>query len=165
MTRYPLVIGVVLLSLLAVACRGEEKTPGPAETGTPEGGFFGLPTPAGTPIISDSQFEFPARGYSVSIPAGWSAQASYVLRPDEAIDAFFSPTPDEGVQPSITLSCETVEAGTPLEAYAEEKVASAAETAGQEPQVSEGQVAGLDAQVVDYSLNGAAPTLDRTDIG
>jgi len=165
MTRYWLVLLVPALALAALACQGEngdedsiETTP--ASQATP----LTLPTPAGTPIISDSQFEFPDRGYSVRIPDGWSSDANFFGTPSSSIDAFFAPSEEAEVKPNITVTCEAIEEGTALDAYFEPKRELVKELTGAEPEVRETQVDGREAFIAEYSPIEGPPKVDRTDI-
>ena len=165
MMRYWLALLVVALALAAVACQGENGDEDGIEA-TPESQAtpLTLPTPAGTPIISDSQFEFPDRGYSVRIPDGWSPDANFFGTPFSNIDAFFAPSEEAGVKPNITVTCEVIEEGTALDAYFEPKRELVKELTGTEAGVRQTQVDGREAFIAEYSPTKEPPKVDRTDI-
>lgn len=158
MMRYWLALLVVALALAAVACQGENGH----EDGT-EATPLALPTPAGTPIISDSQFESPGR-YSARIPDGWSADPNFLGTPFSNTDAFFAPSEEAGVKPNITVTCEAIEEGTALEAYFEPKRELVKELTGTEAGVRQTQVDGREAFIAEYSPTKEPPKVDKTDI-
>lgn len=159
MTRYWLALLVPALALAALACQGENGDEDSIEA-TP----LILPTPAGTPIISDSQFEFPDRGYSVRIPDGWSADANFFRTASSSVDAFFAPSEEAEVKPNITVTCEAIEEGTALDVYLEPKRELVKELTGAEPEVRETQVDGRKAFIAEYSPIKGPPKVDRTDV-
>jgi hypothetical protein len=164
MTRWLLVLEVVVLMAAAVSCGGGAKEATPtAEEPSP----LARPTLApieGTPTITDNRYEFPALGYSVSFPQGWTARPSALRTSTRNIDVFFAPA-EEGaaVQPNIAVTCESPLEGTPLDGYVEEKRQIVTQVSGKEPVTERRKVSGLDAVVLVYTPGKNPPLLDKTE--
>ena len=160
MKPYLLALAVAALALAALAC--EEEGGGVEQAPTPSS--RAVPTPAGTPIITDSQFDFPAKGYRVRIPEGWTPRPNFFLSLDLSTDGFFGPSADGGVQPNIAVTCESVTRGTTLDQYVAGKVNLVQGLSGKSLEPQPRQVAGGGAFVLEYSPQGTPPAVDRTDV-
>jgi len=151
--RYSIVLGLLAVALLAASCGNDEEGPKV------------LPTlPPGTPAITDSHFDFPARGYSVEIPDGWTPDANYISGPEFATDAFFAPQAVGEVKPNISVTCAVVEAGITTDNYAQGKLELIRGLAKSEPNVSSRQVAGLSALAVEYQPQVSGVEVEKIDI-
>jgi len=152
--------------LLTVACQGEGDQPTNEVAATPLATSLALPTAAGDPTITDSQFDFPAKGYSVRIPEGWSPKPNITGTAALTVDAFFSPSEEEeaGVQPNISVMCEAIMEETSLDAYFEGKRDLMRRITGAEPEVAEIEVSGQQAFAMEYSRTMNEPLADYTDV-
>lgn len=168
-TRAPvgLLAAVTALATLLAACGGGGENPPPG--GTPTGMPMGTPTvaalPAGTPVISDNRFEYPARGYGVEIPEGWEADADYISGPGLATDVFFAPEPEQGgVKASISVTLQSIEAGLTAESYSDQRLELIRQLSQDEPRLSQREVGGVEATVVEYSPRTADVSVEKTDV-
>ncbi|MGB6895333.1 MAG: hypothetical protein WBF37_05245 [Dehalococcoidia bacterium] len=163
MMRYWLA-SILGLCLLTVACQGEDGEPANGGAVTPLPTSLALPTAAGTPIITDSQFDFPDKGYSVRIPDGWSPRPNLVGTAALTVDGFFSPSEEAGIQPNISVVCEAILEGTTLEAYFESKRDLVKRVTGAEPEVIRTEVSGQQAFAMEYTPTKREPLADRRDV-
>jgi hypothetical protein len=172
-TRAPigLLAAITALATLLAACGGggENPTPGGTPTGTPMATPVGTPTvtalPAGTPVISGNRFEYPARGYGVEIPEGWEADANYISGPGLAVDAFFPPEPEQGgVKANISVTVQSIEAGLTAASYLDQRLELIRQLSQDEPRVSQREVGGVEATVVEYSPRTANVSVEKTDV-
>jgi hypothetical protein len=95
-----------------------------------------------TPVITDSQFEFPDKGYSVRFPEGWTPVANFLPGPDFSVDAFFAPEEVNGLQPNIAVNCERLQEGMGLDEYFDAKVNVVKQVIRVEPEVGSREVDG-----------------------
>jgi hypothetical protein len=154
---------LAILATLLAACGGggEQPTPAATQVATPTVTVL----PSGTPIITDNQFEYPARGYGVEIPEGWEVDSDYLTGPDYAIDAFFAPEPEEaGAKASIAVTREKPEANLTAESYLNGKMEVIRELAQGEPRLSEREVGGVKATVVEYQPTTKDVQVEKTDV-
>ena len=175
MYRHALAVLFVALSPTAVGCGKEaEKVAG---TPTPRPTFSiplatVVPVPQGTATITDSLFEYPAKGYTARIPAGWTAAANFYGARNTSADAFFGPKGEEEIQPNISVSCEPPPPGVTAQAFAEGKLTVLRGTLGPGVPVAllPVRVAGLEGFLIAFSrepgqVQGEArPGYDRTDV-
>jgi hypothetical protein len=105
-------------------------------------------------------------GYSVQIPEGWNAHPNFLPGPGFSIDAFFAPDVVEGVQPSISVTCDQVAEGTALtlKEYSDAKLQVARGVAQVEPDVSSGEVSGQEAVVARYKREKLESPLEKTEV-
>ncbi len=158
---------VLVFCLLAVGCQGngDEPTNELMET-TPMPASLALPTPEADPTITDSQFDFPAKGYSVRIPEGWTALPNITGTAALTVDAFFSPPEEQqgDVQPNISVMCEATVEGTTVKAYFEGKRDLMHRVTGVEPEVTETEVSGQPAYAMQYHRELQEPRADYSDV-
>jgi hypothetical protein len=158
-----LLAAIAALAVLLAACGGGGEQPTPAET--PVATSTATVLPSGTPIITDNQFEYPARGYGVEIPEGWEVDSDYLTGPNYSIDAFFAPGPEEaGAKASIAVTREKPEENLTAESYLNGKMELIRELAQGEPQVSEREVGGVKATVVEYEPTTKDVQVEKTDV-
>jgi hypothetical protein len=162
--RYWQVVVLAVVSFAVSACGGggEEGAATPSVTPGARLTPFVLGTPASTPIITDGKFEFPARGYAVTMPSGWSAHPNLSPGAGLSADGFLAPTEVEGVQPNISVSCESAVAGMSLEDYSKAKLGLVESVSGARPDARSTKVAGQDALEADYSVEDKPPAVDKT---
>jgi len=160
------VVAIAILSLAAIACQGEQVSDrGTLEAEmTPSGSPVGPGLVEGTPIITDSLFQFPAKGYSVVIPDGWSPRPNVRVMSNVSIDAFFSPSQEAGFQPNIAVTREAIDPGTTLESYFQAKMDVVEGVTGTRPEGRVTQVAGQEAYVAEYTPTKDSPWPDKTDV-
>ena len=158
-----LLAAITALATLLAACGGGGEHPTPA--GTPVATPTVTALPLGTPVITGNQFEYPARGYGVEIPEGWEVDSDYLTGPDYAIDAFFAPEPEEaGAKASIAVTREKPEPDLTAESYLNAKMEVIRELAQGEPRLSEREVGGVKATVVEYEPTTADVHVEKTDV-
>jgi hypothetical protein len=104
-------------------------------------------------------------GYGVQIPEGWNAHPNFLPGPGFSVDAFFAPDVVEGVQPSISVTCNQIPEGTALtlKEYSDAKLQVARGVAQLEPDVSSGEVGGQEAVVARYKREKTEPALEMTE--
>lgn len=151
--RYSSVLGLLAVAFLAASCGNGEEGPKVLPTLRP-----------GTPAITDSHFDFPARGYGVEIPNGWTPDANYISGAEFATDAFFAPEAVDGVKPNISVTCLVVETGTTTDDYGQKKLELVRGLAKGEPNVSSSQIAGLSALAVEYQPRVSDVEVEKIDI-
>jgi hypothetical protein len=93
----------------AVACGGDDGGDN-GDDGTPSTGVTETPipgvTPFPTPQIVDGVVTSPAKGYSATIPAGWSSRINLIQTLGSSADVFIGPlAPGANAQPNIVLNC------------------------------------------------------------
>jgi hypothetical protein len=157
MTRYSLLALLAFLSVALAACGGDGE-----EAGQPTTAAQG--TPMSTPIISDSQFEFPDKGYSVRFPEGWTPVANFLPGPDFSIDAFFAPEEVNGLQPNIAVNCERLPEGMKLDEYFDAKVDVVKQVIRVEPEVGSREVGGEDAKFYRFARQDTDPPIEKTEV-
>ena len=162
-------------TVLLAACGGDNEappSPSPAATtapaatpeGTPLSRLPGLPTPATTPVISGSLFEYPERGYSVRFPEGWTPEPNLLAQPEIATDVFFGPQEGE-VRPNISVTCQPLPEGTTTEKYFEDKMALVDGQAGSKVEAQPAEVSGVEARRAVYSLSAqGSPTIEKVEV-
>jgi hypothetical protein len=159
------ILGVTALG--AVACNGGgTEAPTPEATlpsRTPSGTAIAAPFP--TPIITDNLLEYPAKGYSVRFPEGWSVDANVVAFGGLTADAFFAPEEIAGVQPNMSVTQEELTGSVSQDTYLNTRL-ELVERLGardiQEPVTR--TVSGVEASLVTYSLTADSTALVRTDV-
>lgn len=158
MTRNLLLGLLAFLSVTIAACGG-----GGEEAGQPTSAAQG--TPMRTPVISDNQFEFLDKGYSVRFPEGWTPVANFLPGPDFSVDAFFSPEKVGGLQPNIAVNCERIERGTDLDAYFDAKVDVVKQvTKAELTEVGSREVDGREAKFYRFVRQDTDPPIERTQV-
>jgi hypothetical protein len=157
MTRHTLLVLLAFLSVALAACGGGGEQAGQPTTAAQD-------TPTGTPIISDSQFEFPDKGYSVNFPEGWTPVANFIPGPDFSIDAFFAPEEVNGLKPNIAVNCEQLPEGTKLDDYFDAKVNVVKQVIKVEPEVGSRQVNGQDAKFYRFTRQDTDPPIEKTEV-
>jgi hypothetical protein len=166
-SRYFVAATLAILSLGLAACGGggdggevaEPTAAGTAEAPSPAP----VPTLATTPTITGNLFEFPERGYSVEFPEGWTPEPNFLPGPDFSVDAFFSPDEVRGIQPNISVTCETVPEGTTLQQYFDGKNDVTRQVTHLEPDVRSREVGGLAAMVSHYARADSNPPLEKSE--
>jgi len=160
MTRNSLLALLAFLSVALAACGGGGEEAGP--TAGPTTAAQG--TPMSTPIISDGQFEFPDKGYSVRFPDGWTPVANFLPGPDFSVDAFFAPEEVNGLQPNMAVNCEQLQQGTDLNEYFNAKVNVVKQVTKVEPEVGSRQVDGQDAKFYRFTRQDTDPPIEKTEV-
>jgi hypothetical protein len=156
------VCGAALVSALAlVACNGGGGNSGKTGTAT------AVPTerPHVQPTIDGSVFNFPARGYSATIPAGWHANPNSLLAGSQVVDTFFASDTTDGVQSNISITCEDNPANVGTDQFVQHRL-NTLNSLGAKDVKEEGAttVSGVSAQKVSYTLVRDNNTIAKTDI-
>lgn len=97
-----------------------------------------------------------------TIPPGWSAHPNLFPGVGFTADGFLAPTQVEGIQPNISVACESGVAGMSLEEYSRAKLSLIEGLSGTRPDLRSTKVAGQDAFECDYSLEDRPPAADKT---
>ena len=161
-TLVSLLAVLAILATLLTACGGGGEGPTPSVTPT-------TPTPqalpSGTAVVADNRFEYPARGYSVEIPDGWSADADYLSGPTLSTDAFFAPAPEAGgPQANISVTIESLQPDVTTESYVDLKMTTIRGLAKDEPRLTQREVGGVEATVVEYAPSTKDINVEKTDV-
>ncbi|HWQ28258.1 MAG TPA: hypothetical protein VNN12_04465 [Dehalococcoidia bacterium] len=150
---------MVMAGLLFGACGGDG---GGEATPTPEAS---APTPLPQPTIEGNRYIFPGRGYSATIPEGWTADPNSVASGPMKVDAFFAGEEVEGVQTNITVTCEENPDNVGLSDYLELKLETLRQLDARDLQrLGALQVAGVPAEMVQYSFVREDVTASKVDV-
>jgi hypothetical protein len=165
--------GCVALGIAAAACSGDDggtdTVPTPGITSIAQGTAQSLVTPFPTPLVSGGQIDSSAgKGYTATVPDGWSVRANLIQAADASTDVFFEPLAvGANVQASIAITCIVRQA--PSEAEHQAFQATTVARIGVNSNIAEGerQVAGRTAKVVTYHFKSQnednTPELDKED--
>jgi hypothetical protein len=158
---------ILVVCLLTVGCQGDsDESTAEVTESAPLPTSLALPTPEADPTITDSQFDYPAKGYSVRIPEGWTNLPNITGTAALTVDAFFAPSEEQvgDVQPNISVMCEATVEGTTLDDYFEGKRLLMQRITGVEPEVSETEVSGQPAYAMQYHRELQDPRADYSDV-
>ena len=149
----------MVLAFVLVACGGGEE--GPAPEGAPTISAI----PIGVPTVTGNLFDYPARGYGVEMPEGWTADADFLSGAGFATDAFFSPEAEEaGVKANISVTVQRGEPDVDAEAYLELKTELIRRMALDEPRLNQRDVGGFQATVAEYEPKTEGVRVEKTDV-
>jgi hypothetical protein len=158
--RWFLVMALTGAAMVAlVACGGG---------GSKDGGSSpvpGSPTPHPQPTIDGSTFNFPARGYAVTIPPGWHANPNSLLAGPQQVDTFFSDDTVEGVQSNIAITCEANPANVSTQQFFQNKLTTLGTLGARDvQQLGSTTVGGVEAQEVAYNLARGDVKIAKVDV-
>lgn len=160
------------LGVVVAACRGDD---GGTTVGTPgitsiaQGTAQSLVTPFPTPVVADGQVDSSGgKGYTATIPQGWSLRANLIQAADASTDVSFEPLAlGANVQASIAITCIVQRAPSEAEHQAFQATTVARIGVNSNITESERQVAGRTAKVVAYHFKSVnetnTPELDKED--
>lgn len=152
-----LLVAAVVPALLAVACGGRG---GGDETPT-----VTARTPLPEPTITGNQFVFPERGYSVTIPEGWTTDPNSVVSGPLKVDSFFSSEQVNGVQTNIAVTCEDNPERIGLAEYVDGKLETLRQLDARDLQrLGSLDVSGVQAEMVQYHYVRDDLTIGRVDV-
>lgn len=155
MLRWSFWCGTLLAALwlpLSAACSGDGGGSG-TETPTATSGSLPVATIEGT------RFSDPI-GYVAEFPAGWRADDNAIDFGDLVTDAFFSPDTVDGVQTSLSVTCDRLNGATvSLEQFGAENQNTALELAAIDYQQRE-----TDVRISDRPTRYVRYSLERSDI-
>jgi hypothetical protein len=120
MRRFLVILFAAVLAVGATACDNGDETAD--ETPTPEVTPAAEATPFPTPEIDGVTLTFADKGYSVEAPEGFLIEANHLFNPAGAryaTDAFIYPDAIDGVQPSISITCQNLREDDSSERYRE----------------------------------------------
>jgi hypothetical protein len=150
---------VTLAALTAAACGGNggaDATPTAAGT---------APTPLPEPTIQGNQYTFPDRGYSVTIPDGWTPDANSVVSGPLKVDSFFSGEEVDGVQTNIAVSCEDNPENVSLSQYIDVKLETLRQLDARDlERLGSLEVGGAPAEMVRYRFVRDELTISKVDV-
>lgn len=152
-------VSMAMVALLFGACGGDG---GGQATPTTEAS---APTPLPEPTIEGNRYIFPGRGYSATIPEGWTADPNSVASGPMKVDAFFAGEEVEGVQTNIAVACEENPDSVSLSDYVELKLETLKQLDARDLQrLGALQVAGVPAEMVQYSFVREDVTVSKVDV-
>lgn len=154
------------------ACGGDDDggtVPTPGITSIAQGTAQSLVTPFPTPVVSGGQIDSSAgKGYTATIPDGWSVRANLIQAADASTDVFFEPLAvGANVQASIAITCIVQQAPSEAEHQAFQATTVARIGVNSNISTSTREVAGRNATVVAYHFKSQnednTPELDKED--
>ncbi len=108
---------------------------------------------------------FPARGYSATIPDGWTADPNSVASGPLKVDAFFSSEEVDGVQTNIAVACEDNPENVGLAQYVEIKLETLRQLDARDLQrLGALEVSGVPAEMVQYHYERDDLTIGKIDV-
>lgn len=125
----------------------------------------GAPQPPPEPTITGNAFVFPARGYAVKIPEGWTADANSITVGPLKVDSFFSSEKVDGVQTNIAVSCETPSTPITTAEYVESRLETARQLDARDlRRLGALDVGGQQAQMIEYTFVRDQVTVNQVDV-
>lgn len=153
-----LYVALALATFVGFACGSDGGSNGGTET--PEA----TPRVFPEPTITGNRYTFPGRGYAVDIPEGWTTDPNSVAAGSLVVDSFFSSEQVDGVQTNITVSCEENPTVSTSE-YVEQRLETIRQLDARDLQRSGAlEVAGVPAEMVQYSLVREDVTVGKVDV-
>ncbi|HXF52252.1 MAG TPA: hypothetical protein VNM43_11280 [Dehalococcoidia bacterium] len=154
-----LCVALALATLVGFACGSDGGSNGGTET--PEAA---TPRVLPEPTITGNRYTFPGRGYAVDIPEGWTTDPNSVAAGSLVVDSFFSSEEVDGVQTNITVSCEENPTVSTSE-YVEQRLETIRQLDARDLERSGTlEVAGVPAEMVQYSLVREDVTVGKVDV-
>jgi len=163
-TRLILIVGLLSMSLAAVAC-GAGKEAGVVSSPTASAELTVVPSaPLAEPTIVGNEIVFPDKGYKALIPEGWTADANMLRQGRVTYDGFVDPEKIQGVQPNITVAREELQDKLDSSAYVDLKLKTISALVGADVTVSGSvEVAGQQSSFVDYA-HKVPVAFDKRDV-
>lgn len=151
-----------LLVLIVGACGGQDSSVSPEST-TPA--VF-APTAGPRPTVEGSNYYFPARGYAVSLPEGWTPSPDAITFGSIKTDVFTAPGGDaEAGSTTIVVQCSELVPLPTQDEWAARRGATY-RALGADDLRDDGQVtvSGVDATAYSYSVATEKGTVAKTDL-
>lgn len=168
--RHAVGLSLCAAALVASACGDDGGGSATYTVVPPSLAAAGNVTPFPTPLLEGNKVSSSPKGYSATLPDGWTMRANLVQTRDASVDAFFEPlAPGAKAQANISVNCVVVKAREPQEWTDSIKTNTVRQQLNKDIQTSQRMISGINATVITYTnttqqTNQQNLRLDKQDI-